>query len=184
MSDVIRWLWQGMRRTGAHRGADAVVRADANPVPVLRALVVDDLPVHRLLLSGMLKVLFPHAVVDEANDGLQAQALLRGKSYDIVLSDWQMPNMDGLQLASWLRSSERSQLSEQFSARDSWKRPMLPSAQCPQQPFVLVSSRDGVEEIAPLFSTHRIDGYLIKPFDQAAIEEIVRFAIGVSAQKA
>jgi two-component system chemotaxis response regulator CheY len=180
MQDAIHWLWQGARRTGARRDGAAAALADAPDVPAFRVLVVDDLPVHRLLLSGMLKVLFPLAVVDEADDGLQAQALLRGKSYDIVLSDWQMPNMDGLQLASWLRSSERLQPSEPFSARDSWKRPMLHSTRCSQQPFVLVSSRDGVDEIAPLFSTHGIDGYLIKPFDQAAIREIVRFAIGVS----
>lgn len=184
MSDAIRWLWQGTRRTGAHRGADAAVRGDAGPAPVLRALVVDDLPVHRWLLSGMLKVLFPNAVVDEAGDGLQAQALLRGKSFDIVLSDWQMPNMDGLQLASWLRSSERPQAHEPYPARDSWKRPMLPSSWRLQQPFVLVSSRDGVDEIGPLFSAYGIDGYLIKPFDQDAIREVVQFAIGVPAPAA
>lgn len=184
MQDAIHWLWQGARRTGARRDGAVSALAGAPDIPAFRVLVVDDLPVHRLLLSGMLKVLFPLAVVDEADDGLQAQALLRGNSYDIVLSDWQMPNMDGLQLASWLRSSERSQSSEQFSARDSWKRPMLPSTQYPQQAFVLVSSRDGADEIATLFSTHRIDGYLIKPFDQAAIREIVRFAIGVSVPKA
>lgn len=153
MSNELRWLWQDERRTGAYRDGNAAAGADITP---LRVLVVDDLPVHLLLLSGLLKALFPCSVVDEAGDGAQAQSMLRAQRYDIVLCNWIMPGMDGLQLANWLRSGE-----------------------VPQLPFVLFSAHDEADEIASLFSTHAIDGYLFKPFDQAAIREMVSVAVGV-----
>lgn len=152
MSNALCWLWQDDRRTGAHRDGTAAAGVDLTS---LRALVVDDLPVHRLLLSGMLKVLFPRAQVDVADDGTQAQVLLDAQHYDIVLSDWFMPGVDGLQLANWLRSGERRKL-----------------------PFVLFSANDMVDEIAPLFDTHGIDGYLIKPFDKIALKEVIEVAVG------
>lgn len=155
MSNAIRWLRQGERLTGACRDGNAAAGAPWGGLP-LRALVVDDLPVHRLLLFGMLKVLFPTMSVDEAGDGEQAQEMLRAQRYDIVLSDWMMPGMDGLCLANWLRSGE-----------------------LPPSPFVLFSARDSEEEIAPLFETHGIGGYLIKPFDQAAIKEVVTVTAGI-----
>ncbi len=155
MSNELRWLWQDERRTGAYRDGNAAAGVDIAP---FRVLVVDDLPVHLLLLSGLLKTLFPCAVVDEAADGAQAQSMLREQRYDIVLCDWGMPGMDGLQLANWLRSGE-----------------------LPQLPFVLFSAHDEADEIASLFLTHAIDGYLVKPFDQAAVREVVSVAVRVSA---
>ncbi len=156
MLNAIHWLWRGERRVGAHHGDAAATRGKSLDLPVFNALVVDDLPVHRRLLAGMLKMLFPRVAVDEAGDGYQAQVLLRGGGYDIVLSDWTMPNMDGLQLAGWLRSGE-----------------------CPRCPFVLFSAHDVAEDVAPLFDMHGIDGYLIKPFDQTAMKQVVLAAIGV-----
>lgn len=152
MSDELRWLWQGERRTGAYR--DSAATAGAN-IAGLRMLVVDALPVHRLLLSGLLKVLFPGSAVDETGDCARAQSMLRGRHYDVVLSNWIMPGMGGSQLANWLRPGET-----------------------PQQPFVLFSAHDEIDEIAPLFSMQGIDGYLVKPFDQTAIREVISVAVG------
>lgn len=151
----VRWLYQGERRVGACRGegmSGAVGRTD---IRLHRALVVDDHPVHRLLMSGMLNLFYSGMVVEEAEDGLQAQAMLGERHYDIVLCDWFMPHVDGLRLARWLRSGE---------VRSS--------------PFVLFSARDEVDEIVPLFSSHEIDGYLIKPFDRDAMLEVISVSLG------
>lgn len=158
MSNELRWLWQNERRTGAYRDSNHSTRAD---MTALKMLVVDDSPVHRLLLAGLLNALFPGSIVDKADDGAQAQSMLRAQRYDIVLSDWIMSGMDGLQLANWLSSGE-----------------------VPHLPFVLCSTHDGVDEITALFSTHGIDGYLVKPFDQAAIKEVVLVAAKASAPAA
>lgn len=155
MSNELRWLWQDERRTGAYHDVNGSDRAD---IAALRMLVVDDLSIHCLLFSGLLKALFPGSVVDETGDCARAQSMLREQRYDIVLSNWIMPGMDGLQLAKWLRSGEVE-----------------------QQPFVLFSAHGEADEIAPLFSTHGIDGYLIKPFDRAAIREVVSAAVRVPA---
>jgi CheY-like chemotaxis protein len=158
MLNAVRWLLQGDRLVGACRNGEAAAAPCAMAISSLKVLVVDDHPIHRALMSGMLKMLFPSVAVDEAGDGLQAQTRLRDRHYDIVLSDWKMPDMDGLQLVAWLHSGETS-----------------------PPPFVLFSGHGEREEIAPLFSSHRIDGYLIKPFDQAAIREVVSVAVRVLA---
>lgn len=65
-------------------------------------LVVDDDGNCRKLLSGLLAPL--GFVLQEACGGAQAQAMLAAQRFDLVLSDWRMPDMDGLVLTRWLRA--------------------------------------------------------------------------------
>lgn len=146
----VRWLFQGERRVGACGGEGESGAKEAAGIRLQRALVVDDHPVHRALMSGMLNLLYSGLVVEEAGDGLQAQLMLMERRYDIVLSDWNMPRLDGVRLARWLRSGGGS-----------------PS------PFVLFSAHDEVDDIVRLFSARQIDGYLIKPFDQDAMTKVI-----------
>ncbi|HWD79241.1 MAG TPA: response regulator transcription factor [Kribbella sp.] len=63
---------------------------------MIRVLVVDDHPVVRSGLSGMLSVTEDITVVGEAGDGLEALALVDSTSPDVVLMDLRMPRMDGV----------------------------------------------------------------------------------------
>ena len=63
-------------------------------------LVVDDEPMVRRVVTSAVTELAPKQVF-EAEDGLQAQEVLRGESIDIVITDVNMPNMDGLELLKW-----------------------------------------------------------------------------------
>jgi len=65
-------------------------------------LVVDDDGNCRKLLAGLLAPL--GFVLQEACGGAQAQAMLAAQRFDLVLSDWRMPDMDGLVLTRWLRA--------------------------------------------------------------------------------
>lgn len=65
-------------------------------------LVVDDDGNCRKLLAGLLAPL--GFVLQEARGGVQAQAMLAAQRFDLVLSDWRMPDMDGLALTRWLRA--------------------------------------------------------------------------------
>lgn len=65
-------------------------------------LVVDDDGSCRKLLAGLLAPL--GFVLQEACGGAQAQAMLAAQRFDLVLSDWRMPDMDGLVLTRWLRA--------------------------------------------------------------------------------
>jgi DNA-binding NarL/FixJ family response regulator len=63
---------------------------------VIRVLVVDDHPVVRSGLSGMLSVTDDISVVGEAGDGFEALALVESARPDVVLMDLRMPRMDGV----------------------------------------------------------------------------------------
>lgn len=68
-----------------------------------RALVVDDSQATRSLLTGMLDEL--GFDVEEACDGADAIAVLRkGMTFDVLLVDWNMPNVDGVEFVHAVRN--------------------------------------------------------------------------------
>jgi DNA-binding NarL/FixJ family response regulator len=72
---------------------------------VIRVLVVDDHPVVRSGLSGMLSVTDDISVVGEAGDGAEALALVESTLPDVVLMDLRMPRMDGVAATGAIVSS-------------------------------------------------------------------------------
>ncbi|BCV51498.1 ATP-binding protein [Shewanella algae] len=70
-------------------------------------LIVDDHPANRLLLSQQLRYL--GHTVEEANDGKEALQLFSQHSYKIVITDCNMPEMDGYELSRRLRQLEQNQ---------------------------------------------------------------------------
>jgi len=70
-----------------------------------RVLVVEDSVTSRLLLKHILEG--AGCIVDTAVDGLDALSRLRGARYDAVVSDVEMPNMDGLALTAAIRANPR-----------------------------------------------------------------------------
>lgn len=63
-----------------------------------RILVVDDSPVERRLAGAMLTKHLPEVTVTYAHDGMQALDELGKSSFDVILTDFNMPNLDGLEL--------------------------------------------------------------------------------------
>jgi two-component system chemotaxis response regulator CheY len=71
----------------------------------LRFLVVDDFSTMRRIVKTMLKQLgYEHA--DEAKDGQEALEMLKRGRYDVVVSDWNMPNMNGVDLLKSIRADD------------------------------------------------------------------------------
>ncbi|MCX7173294.1 MAG: chemotaxis response regulator CheY [Proteobacteria bacterium] len=69
----------------------------------IKFLVVDDFSTMRRIVRNLLKELgYVHA--EEAEDGAVALQKLKGGGFDFVVSDWNMPNMDGLQLLQAVRA--------------------------------------------------------------------------------
>ena len=66
-------------------------------------LVVDDAPFIRDLVKKALRSHFPGVQVEEAVDGRKAQQILSRVSFDLILCDREMPEMNGLQLLQWFR---------------------------------------------------------------------------------
>ena len=69
----------------------------------MKILVVDDFSTMRRIVKNLLRQLgFEN--IDEAEDGAQAYSKLQNGDYGFVVSDWNMPNMDGLELLKKVRS--------------------------------------------------------------------------------
>jgi CheY-like chemotaxis protein len=68
----------------------------------MKLLVVDDNPDILQILSSML-TFFGHGV-DKAGDGLEAISLLKQGRYDVVVTDADMPRVDGVQLCKFLKA--------------------------------------------------------------------------------
>ncbi len=113
----------------------------------LRFLVVDDFSTMRRIVRNLLKDLGFNNV-EEAEDGQDALNKLRESKFDFVVSDWNMPNMDGLQLLSEIR-----------------KDPALG-----QTPVLMVTAEAKKENIIAAAQAGA-SGYVVKPFTAATLEE-------------
>lgn len=69
----------------------------------LKFLVVDDFSTMRRIVRNLLKELGFNNV-EEAEDGVDALNKLQAGGYGFVISDWNMPNMDGLELLKTIRA--------------------------------------------------------------------------------
>jgi len=70
----------------------------------VRFLVVEDSPTMRQLITFSLKRI-PNSKIVEASDGVDALKKLKDEKFDLILSDINMPLMDGLKLVSMIRSN-------------------------------------------------------------------------------
>ena len=113
----------------------------------IKILVVDDFPTMRRIVRNLLKEL-QFANVDEAEDGAAGLEKLRGGSYGFVVSDWNMPNMDGLTMLQHIRA-------EPALAR-------LP---------VLMVTAEAKKENIVAAAQAGANGYVVKPFTAATLEE-------------
>ena len=113
----------------------------------LNFLVVDDFTTMRRIVRNLLKEL-GFTNVEEAEDGQDALNKLQTGNIDFVISDWNMPNMDGLALLKTLRGEER------FA----------------QLPVLMVTAEAKKENIIAAAQAGA-SGYVVKPFTAAILEE-------------
>ncbi|OQP35404.1 MULTISPECIES: chemotaxis response regulator CheY [Pantoea] len=113
----------------------------------LRFLVVDDFATMRRIVRNLLKDLGFHNV-EEAEDGQDALHKLEQAAFDFVISDWNMPNMDGLQLLTAIRSHPE------------WRT----------MPVLMVTAEAKKENIIAAAQAGA-SGYVVKPFTAATLEE-------------
>ncbi|MFT4189904.1 MAG: chemotaxis response regulator CheY [Comamonas sp.] len=113
----------------------------------IKILVVDDFPTMRRIVRNLLKELgFEN--VDEAEDGAMALDKLRGGNFQFVISDWNMPNMDGLTMLQTIRAD-----------------PALGKL-----PVLMVTAEAKKENIVAAAQAGA-SGYVVKPFTAATLEE-------------
>ncbi len=74
----------------------------ALPDKSMRILVVDDAPMIRRILKNLLKEM-GFSNIEEAEDGMVALQKLRQQPFDFVITDWNMPNLTGIELVQEIR---------------------------------------------------------------------------------
>lgn len=115
---------------------------------MFRIMVVDDEATHLLNLIGAIRTLKPAYLIFNAKDGVQALEIMGAFDVDLLITDIQMPNMDGLQLI------------ERMKAR----KPELLTA---------ILSGYGEFEYAKKAIALGVDGYLLKPVDEEELLELL-----------
>lgn len=115
--------------------------------PNMRFLVVDDFSTMRRIVRNLLKEL-GFINVDEAEDGAAALQKLQAAPFDFVVTDWNMPNMDGLQLLQAIRAN-----------------PQLKGL-----PVLMITAEAKRENIITAAQAGA-SGYIVKPFTAATLNE-------------
>ena len=113
----------------------------------IKFLIVDDFPTMRRIVRNLLKEI-GHQNADEAEDGAAALAKLRAGAFDFVVSDLNMPNMNGFELLRQIRADEKLK----------------------SLPVLLVTAEAKKEDIVTAAQIGA-SGYIVKPFTKATLEE-------------
>jgi two-component system chemotaxis response regulator CheY len=120
----------------------------------MNVLVVDDYKSMVRIVRGMLNQL-GFVNVDDAPDGAAAMALLKEKTYGLVLSDWNMQPVTGLDLLKQVRAEEKTKAT----------------------PFVMVTAEAKVENVIAARQAG-VNNYVIKPFTLAVLKQKLTSVVG------
>ena len=110
-------------------------------------LVVDDFSTMRRIVRNLLKEL-GFTNVQEAEDGVDALAKLRAEEFEFVVSDWNMPNMTGIELLQAIRADSKLK----------------------HLPVLMVTAEAKKENIIQAAQAGA-SGYVVKPFTAATLDE-------------
>ncbi|MGH1460866.1 MAG: response regulator [Neptuniibacter sp.] len=120
----------------------------------LKILIVDDARFIRDHVTRIVKDHFPELQVDAAEDGNAGRELMTKTQYDLILCDWEMPGMSGLEVLQWAR-----------------QQPKYASV-----PFVMVTSRGERDYVLQAIQAG-VNDYMGKPFeDSSLVDKITKYA--------
>ena len=120
--------------------------------PNARILVIDDMKTMRMVMKKSLKQL-GYQNISEADDGETAwpmieQAVSSGEPFDLVLSDWNMPKMQGVDLLKKVRANPKTAT----------------------LPFILVTAESEKDQVQDALKSG-VSHYVVKPFTTDVIEQ-------------
>lgn len=113
----------------------------------MKILVVDDFSTMRRIIKNLLRDLGLQNV-SEADDGTTALPMLQNGEYDFVVTDWNMPGMQGIDLLRAIRADERLR----------------------HIPVLMVTAEAKREQIIEAAQAG-VNGYIVKPFTAATLKE-------------
>ncbi|MCH9049544.1 MAG: response regulator [Proteobacteria bacterium] len=117
-------------------------------------LVVDDYKTMLRIIRNLLKQL-DFGNVDEATDGAEALQKLRKKEYGLVISDWNMEPMTGLQLVREVRSDKKLK----------------------KLPFIMVTAESKTDNVVAAKEAG-VSNYIVKPFNAETLKQKIVSVLG------
>ena len=115
----------------------------------MRILIVDDSSTMRRIIGNVVMQLgFSKDSFDEAEDGLKAWKLLSENEYGVILTDWNMPNMNGLELIQKIRAGGAHQ----------------------KTPIIMITTEGGKSEVITALKAG-VNNYIVKPFSADVLKE-------------
>jgi two-component system chemotaxis response regulator CheY len=115
----------------------------------MKILVVDDFSTMRRIVRNLLVELgFSNPLIQEADDGENALVLLRSQPFDLVVTDWNMPNMTGIDLLRAIRAEESLK----------------------GLPVLMVTAENNRDQIIAAAQAG-VNGYIVKPFTAVTLKE-------------
>ena len=120
----------------------------------MRVLIVDDYKTMLRIIRNLLGEL-GFKYIDVATDGSAALESLRAKKYDLVISDWNMEPMSGLDLLREVRADEQL-------------KPL---------PFIMVTAESKTENVVAAKKAG-VNNYIVKPFNAATLRSKVTAVLG------
>ncbi len=113
----------------------------------MKILIVDDFSTMRRIIKNLLRELgFSNTM--EADDGSTALPMLRNGDFDFLVTDWNMPNMQGIELLKAIRADERLK----------------------ELPVLMVTAEAKREQIMEAAQAG-VNGYIVKPFTAETLKE-------------
>lgn len=121
----------------------------------MRILVVDDAQTMRRIIVNLLRQL-GFTNMTEADDGTTAWERLGAERIDLIISDWNMPKMTGIDLLKKVRESETYKAT----------------------PFIMVTAEGKRENVIAAVQAG-VSNYIVKPFNAATLKEKMTKVIGM-----
>ncbi len=117
-------------------------------------LIVDDYRTMLRIVRNLLAKL-GFSDIDEASDGSQALAMMKGREYGLVISDWNMQPMTGYELLKSVRADQNLKAT----------------------PFIMVTAESKVENVVAARQAG-VNNYIIKPFSAAVLKAKLKTVLG------
>ena len=120
----------------------------------MNVLIVDDYKTMLRIIRNLLKQI-DFNNVDEATDGAEALTKLRASQYGLVISDWNMQPMTGLQLLQEVRTDTRLKTT----------------------PFIMITAESKMENVVAAKQAG-VSNYIVKPFNAETLREKIEKVLG------
>jgi two-component system chemotaxis response regulator CheY len=122
-------------------------------------LVVDDSPTQRKIIIQALKMIGVDHVI-EAENGLEGYTKLKEHKIDFILSDWNMPVLNGLEFVTLVRAHEKLK----------------------EIPIIMITTKGNTEDVLVAVK-YKVNNYIVKPFSPTVLDQKIKDVLKINPEE-